>query len=203
MRLLVELGSSGCGSMWSKGATRSEQEPFAPSAKSNKSDLIFVRTGDRRYYYVIDKRRRACFFHAPMYGKKHFVEIACERLPEYEELTGKAPQGEPHLTERPRREARRSPPSKRPTPSPKVADPSPERAAPEPGVRLSNETRERFRRAWVQHFCARRSGAEEPLEVILSRHGLSQAEWSGAKDEFSRDQELWQALTAEALEACP
>ena len=74
---------------------------------------------------------------------------------------------------------------------------------PDPSANLSNEDREAFRRAYVQHFCSRRSGAAEPLEVILSRHGLDQERWDYAKAEFSADRELWEALTAEALDACP
>lgn len=201
------LLSSGCGSFWSS-SKKTEDEPFKPSATKGNSDLVFVRTGDRRYYYVIDRKRRACFFHAPMYGKKHLAELDCQKLPEFEEIAGPAPRHDPPRVARraPRHRPVAPPPATAPPPEP-AAPPAatPHAGEPDPSApgSLSNETRERFRRAYVQHFCARRAGADEPLEVILSRHRLTPSQWSAAKTEFSADRVLWQALTTEAMESCP
>lgn len=211
---LLLLGS-GCAGWFSNNKRATESEPFAPGASGESSDLIFVRTGDRRYYYVIDKKRRACFFHAPMYGKKHMAEMDCRKLPEFEELAGPDPRQPPAVAHRTPRQPERQPDhehhtDRRPAPAypdtpraqpPTAAAPSePPHAA---GEALSNEVRERFRRAYVQHFCARRGGVDEPLEVILSRHRLSSEQWTAAKAEFSGDRALWEALTVEAIEACP
>ena len=198
--ILAFLFFGGCGPLW--GEREEDKEALRPTKDS--SSLIVLRTDDRQYYYVIDKKRRLCFFHARMYGKKHLAEMDCQKLPEAEQYLGAAP------VPRGPEETRAS--SGHPH-GPMDADPGPPTApstahegapaADPPASGLTDEVRERFRRAYVQHWCSKRSGADEPLEILLSRHGLSEAQWDQAEAEFSKDKDLWEALTAEATEACP
>ncbi len=184
--ILALLLFGGCGALWQPGV---RHEPMKPTAQN--SDLVFVRTGDRAYYYVIDKKRHVCFFHSTLYGKQHMTEMDCNKLPEFNELVGNAPRT-------------RTRPSPRAAAKPRPAPVAPARPAPAARpTTLSNEDRNAFRRAYIQHFCARRSGTEEPLAAILPRHGLDARKWNAAKTEFSADKDLWSALTTEAMEACP
>ncbi len=202
------LFSSGCGSLWSHERDRTPVAPTAPS-----SDLIFVRTGDRAYYYIVDKQRGLCFFHSTLYGKKHLVELDCEKLPEYRDILRRAGVKHP-----PKRVAISPPPKPktmrdhgrliRPkTDAPQVYTPRSPPAEPDVSEHdhtgLSDEDRNAFRRAWVQRFCSRRAGSDEPLDVVLTRHGLDMERWDLAKREFSADRDLWSALTSEAMETCP
>ena len=194
----------GCGALWHDGSHR---EPFQPD--QSDSELVFVRTGDRSYYYVIDKERGLCFFHARMYGRDHLVEMDCHKLPEYREITGQAPPS-PHDAQEAPLEPEEQPlvpqgedlqPAE---PAPASPDSEvPQAEEPEVSHELTNEERNAYRRAYVQFYCSQRREEPEPLHVILSRHGLDQATWRHAQAEFSEDRDLWDALTSEAMRACP
>ena len=183
------LGFTACAALFE----REQAEPFEPAVEN--SDLVFIRTGDRNYYYVIDKKRGVCFFHGRLYGRKHMAEMDCQKLPEYQRFAGKpAPQpAEPKSDKTPRRD----------TGAETEAPPNPGSKVQRPPVTLSNEDREAFRRVHVQHFCSRKRGAEEELTTLLSRHQLTRDQYDDAKAEFSADRDLWEALTAEAMAACP
>lgn len=203
----------GCGGMWTTGSG----DPFAPTVEDG--DLVFLRTGDRRYYYVIDRKRRMCFFHATLYGKKHLETIECTKLPEFEQFAGKqAPVATQKTAPKVVRKSPRAP-SQNTARSPRNGATgegrAPRYSSREPTVRaepqnvrgelasqLTDENRLAFRRAYIQQFCAKKRGQDEPLPVILSRFGLDESAWDAAKKEFSSDKDLWEALTAEALESC-
>ena len=162
------------------------EAPFEPT--SQDSDLIFARTGDLQYYYVIDTRRELCFFHARLYGKKHLAPIECDTIPEYYDLTGRtAP-----ITgdeEEPAAETDEAPAD---SPSHDPTAPTPEETA-----------RSSFRRAWVQIVCAKKAGREEPLEVLLSRHGLDTESFERLEAELRADGPAWKTLENDAAAACP
>jgi hypothetical protein len=209
--------STGCGALWSHEKSR---KPVAPT--STDSDLVFVRTGDRAYYYIVDTRRQLCFFHSTLYGKKHLVEMPCDKLPEYQQVMAQAgvtprpaaPRTAPAATvTAPKRApvyrpgagdvakvAEHEHRKKRGDVQEPVAEVTP--AAVATGG-LTNEDRNAFRRAWVQRFCARRAGQGEALDTLLARHGLDVERWDTAKAEFSSDRDLWSALTGEAMDTCP
>ena len=189
--ILVLAVSAGCGS-WLRDEPR---EPFTPA--SNKSDLVFLRTGDRSFYYIVDKKRNLCFFHGTLYGKKHLAEIDCQKIPEWRRVAGlpDAPPADPGAP------GPGAPPADPGAPPP--VDPGGVPPAAPPGPPLTTADRESFRRAWVQYFCARRTGTDESLDAILGRHGLDQDRWNRAKDEFSRDKALLSALQDEARRVCP
>ena len=81
--IIVLLLSSGCGVFFH---ATSQQRPFTPS--NTNGDLVMVRTGDQQYYYIVDKKRGVCFFHAKMYGRTHLVNLPCEDIPEYGDIMG-------------------------------------------------------------------------------------------------------------------
>jgi hypothetical protein len=176
---IIAVSLSSCAPIW----VQSDQ-PFEPTVE--KSDLVFIRTGDRKHYYVIDTKRRLCFFHSRLYGKKHMVEIACEKVPEYQDFVSA-----PALT-----------PS-----APDAKGVEPPKGSPEPPETtsakvLTDTDRENYRRVYVQYFCARKGGEDPDLEVILSRHGLDRSTYLQLKEEFGRDKARWAALTALASKAC-
>lgn len=184
--ILLLLLCTGCGALWS---SQSQREPMVPTPGEG-GDLVFLRTGDRAYYYVVDKKRAICFFHATMYGKKHLEPIDCQKLEEAAEILSRAG----HTPTPPPQAAPPAPPA--PATAPPATDPAPTPTA------LTNEDRQSFRRAYIQHFCARRQGRDEPLDVFLTRHALPRSRWDTALKEFSADRDLWSALTSEAVESC-
>ena len=166
---------SGCGAWWRS----SPYEPFTP--KVQQSDLVFARTGDQQYYYVLDKKRGLCFFHARLYGERHLATIECDKIPEFRELLGQNQPEAPVGTDAP--------------------------AATEVPVEpaMAAETVEAVRRAWIQDFCTRRQqgGEGEPMEVLLARHGLDQATYDQVIGGLQADAAAWDALQKEADATCP
>ncbi|MFT5430951.1 MAG: hypothetical protein ACI9OJ_001630 [Myxococcota bacterium] len=169
-------------------APATSERPFSP--ESNESDLVFVRTGDRKYYYIIDKARSRCFFHAPLYGRKHLAPIKCDSIPEYADLMGE--HGHEHPSEEP---ASEETPAEQPVAN--SGEPVPDDEA------AHNDAMDSFRRAWIQKFCAARAGYEEPQTVLLSRHGLSIEQWDQFETDFKGDPDAWSALQQDADSTCP
>ncbi|HIA02248.1 MAG TPA: hypothetical protein EYN66_10120 [Myxococcales bacterium] len=182
-----------CAPLW---AGPNHGEAIGPSA--DKSDLIFVRTGDRLHYYVMDSKRKICFFHSRLYGKRHMVEIACDKIPEAQAFLGtsvaKAAQtkGQKHdsdstlMKEAPKKIESREPN----TPAPRNKP-------------LSNADRANYKRVYVQYFCARKAGNNPELDVILARHGLTRDAYGQLKTEFGKDKILWSGITTELAKVCP
>ena len=170
-----------------------EYEPFNPT--SNQSDLEFVRTGDKAYYYVIDRKRKICFFHARMYGHSHMTEIPCDRLPEYASTAEPATPKPQKLNKKP--DATSAPSKTKAQGQTKAPPKSPVSTPP-----LTTAERTGFKRAYIQYFCARKTGKSEELDAILSRHGIDRNRYELGKAEFSADKDLWVSLSKEATEAC-
>ena len=158
--------------------------PFDPETRD--SDLVFVRTGDSRYYYILDSVRGLCFFHAPMYGREHLAPIDCATFPDYERLLEDG--------RRLREEAQQAEPE-----PPVELDPEPPAEAPP----TAPPGREPFQRAFVQHECSRRARTEEPLEILLSRFQLSQEGWDSGLAAAKAEPETKALLDKLVEEACP
>jgi hypothetical protein len=195
------LATPGCFAPLHEGRSV-RSEPFEPTTKN--SDLVFVRTRDRNYYYILDKARRLCFFHAPMYGRDHLASIECATFPDYERLIAKAagrdhvaPDAEPLDGDSPMAD---------PTSPGSGAGDSAAPAAPTSDATAAvsrDEQRSAFRRAYVQFECGKREGAEEPLEQVLARFQLSADDWDAIATEVEGDDATWNELEAEVDAACP
>ncbi|MBT9559408.1 MAG: hypothetical protein IV100_25490 [Myxococcales bacterium] len=195
----VQVGT-GCSPLY---RNRPTAEPFSPASRN--SDLIFVRTGDRHYYYVIDPKRQLCFFHSPLYGRDHMVQLDCGQFPDYERIVAGA-------------EARRSgtsapelngpgdvepDPTGTPTEAPEAAPLPPTGAPAETPDEAEGRVYDAFRRAYVQVQCGRREKDEEPLELILSRFQLDQETWQAHLDAAKDDEATWADLQTEVDRTCP
>lgn len=170
--LMTLLLAGGCGPFY----YGPYQEPFEPTAK--EGDLLFLRTGHRDFYYIVDQKRDLCFFHARMYGRDHLAAIDCAKVP------GARPP------------AADAPPAAEPVP----VEPAP--VPPAPGS-LTDTDREAFRRAYIQFHCSQKSDTPEPLESILFNQGLDQERWDRAQAELAADPGLRAELDADAAAACP
>ncbi len=218
--------AAGCSPLYRQ---RPAAEPFSPASRS--SDLIFVRTGDRHYYYVIDPKRQLCFFHSPLYGQSHMVQLDCSQFPDYERIvagaearragsgaSGVSPaDGSAEVpTDTPTAD---TPTADTPTADTRTADtrtadtrtaeavgvaPLPPTGAPdETPDEAEGRVYDAFRRAFVQLQCGLREKDDEPLEVILSRFQLDQETWQAHLDAAKEDEATWADLQTEVDRTCP
>jgi hypothetical protein len=195
----VQVGT-GCSPLYQNRPTA---EPFSPASRN--SDLIFVRTGDRHYYYVIDPTRQLCFFHSPLYGRSHMVQLDCSQFPDYERIVAGAAARRSGATapdgNGPGDAA--SAPSETPTDAPEVAPLPPTGAPAETPEEAEGRVYDAFRRAYVQLECGRREKDEEPLDLILSRFQLDQDTWQAHLDAAKEDEATWTDLQTEVDRTCP
>ena len=194
LAVVLLLTTSGCGVFFHSTST---QKPFTPS--TDQGDLVIVRTGDHQFYYVVDKKRQLCFFHAKMYGRTHLVNLPCEDIPEYNDIMGLASANDE--TERPAEQPKTTASITNPAPArtPKAVSKSPpEQQAPT----LDESQMANVKTAFNELQCNRRKGNIEPLETLLQRHNLSLDTWEQAMNELQATPERWATLHDEAAKSC-
>ena len=193
------LFTSGCAVFF---RPHSGQRPFEPATE--EGDLVFVRTGDHRYYYVVDTARDICYFHAPMYGRKHLVQIACADLPEYDDIVAENRRGSqpPAAAEPPATPTTKA--ARRPVPTtkerPAKTQASAQQAKNMPTV--DDDQMQRIVAAFNELQCNRRKGKVEGLETFLERHKLSLDTWERAMESLQAQPERWTKLHDDADAAC-
>ena len=191
-------------------------------------EMVIIPTRMRNARYIVDTRRRLCFFQYIRYGRPLMVMVDCRRLPEAGRIFAKVgPQGPtnpnqpgpndpnqppngPDSPPTPEGPAPHVPaPTMPPTPptpdlSPKGPDiPSPA-PRPEPKLTLSSKDLDAVRKLYPEVVCLSRQGklTEEVLKARLQTLGLTVESYRRAIDKLSADKDSWQKLTKEALKRC-
>ena len=135
-------------------------------------DLWFIETGDPESYYVVDGRRRLCFFR----HRDGLVLVPCEDV----ERPSGAPSG--------RSDAATVPPE------PPLHEG--EGAAPEFDEAVA------FARAYGEILCASRRGEPPKAREILQRHGFTPQRYTAVEARVRQEPGAWRTLQTQAAASC-
>lgn len=187
-------------------------------------EVVIIPTQSRSMRYIVDTRRRLCFFQYMRYGRPLMVGVDCNRVPEAGRLFARVtPQGphdpnqpgpnEPPAPPRgpetpptpdgpgPRVPAPNVPPTPVP-PTPNVTPNGPD--TPAPKTSLSQKDLDAVRKLYPEVVCLSRQGklTEDVLKARLQSLGLTVALYRQALDKLSADKDTWSKLTKDALKRC-
>ena len=194
--IALGLVAGGCGPM-----PGYYPEPRPEQRARSSRQIVRIKTDQPGTYYLIDVKRRLCFFQT----KGAVATIDCAQIPEAKNLIGETTSSAPAATMHPQPHDGHDTASRPPDPADdrSTEAPQPRAKSPDMGEAPSVDEKRRFTLAYIAIFCARASGDTTAPTQHIEREGLTVQRYSQIEGWMASDPRVWRALSSAARNACP
>jgi hypothetical protein len=159
-----------------------------PEMQQQRPAIVYIPTDSPNMRYIVDVKRRLCFFQIFTYGQQSVTQIDCASIPETSEIFGEEMQPE------------QQPPEEQQ----QMEEPQSQTTTGEKPIDVTDQDRQLYSQVYIDIFCLVQKGQpdEEQIKAIYEKHGLDKDRYNALGDVLMKDKAFWDQLSGEAVSRC-